>query len=315
MQQEWVSLRFQQFVTPETLERIHERIRQEARFHRALGDILDAASSVDQVVVSIDPETLDITDPEEAKRILMNSGTVIVSAGYATQVEHLIRVLAPTDAKIPRILLVHAHAEYNSGRYQHAIALAAEASLRSDELSVEDRVFLKTIQDGCDFQTGRITMDEFAKRLEQHTRSEAGGFDLSNRLQRIRYAIRSDRDPERRAALLAELCDLVEYISRSDDLSGALKIHARICLVEAEGHEFVLDSMREIAESRMKIDIGRVPDLRAMFRGQAARLQKWDEMSVAVLKDSIEVGNPYVVADAMLTRGNISYSVMSNQKA
>ena len=138
---------------------------------------------------------------------------------------------------------------------------------------------------------------------------------MSNRLQRIRYAIRSDRDPERRAALLAELCDLVEYISRSDDLSGALKIHARICLVEAEGHEFVLDSMREIAESRMKIDIGRVPDLRAMFRGQAARLQKWDEMSVAVLKDSIEVGNPYVVADAMLTRGNISYSVMSNQKA
>src|SRR6266404_1016372 len=128
-QQETVTIRFDGIVTSEAFELIHQRIRQEAQFQRKVNDILDAASSTERVVVRIDAQTLAVTDPQEAKRILISSGTAIVSAGYAREVKNLIKLLDDKDAQTPRILLVQAHAEFNLQRYESALALAREASL------------------------------------------------------------------------------------------------------------------------------------------------------------------------------------------
>src|SRR6266404_763195 len=312
-QQETIRIRFDQIVTPETLELVHQRIRQEAQFKRRVNDILDAASSTEQVVVRIDAETLAVTDPQEAKRILISSGTVIVSAGYAREVKNLIKLLNDKDAQSPRILLVHAHAEFNLQRYESALALVGEASLNLDDLSEEDRLFLQGIRDGSEFQTGRINITEFARRLDEISESEAGRFAISNRLNRLRYALLGERDLDRRATLLGELKGLVKEIDESD-LSGSFKIHARIYLVEAEGHQFIRDSLREIADSRIRLAVGRMTDFPSMLAAQGARLAKWDEQAVAVLKDAIEMGSPYLIADAMVTRGNISHGVLTNQK-
>src|SRR6266478_419999 len=46
-QQETITLRFDEIVTSETLELIHQRIRQEAQFQRKVNDILDTASSTE----------------------------------------------------------------------------------------------------------------------------------------------------------------------------------------------------------------------------------------------------------------------------
>jgi hypothetical protein len=51
-----------------------------------------------------------------------------------------------------------------------------------------------------------------------------------------------------------------------------------------------------------------------MFAAHGARLARWDEKAVSVLKDAIEMGSPYLVANAMLTRGNITHGVLTNQK-
>src|SRR5207248_6907824 len=109
-------------------------------------------------------------------RILISSGTVIVSAGYAREVKNLIKLLNDKDAQSPRILLVHAHAEFNLQRYESALALVGEASLNLDDLSEEDRLFLQGIRDGSEFQTGRINITEFARRLDEISESAAGRF-------------------------------------------------------------------------------------------------------------------------------------------
>jgi hypothetical protein len=233
-QQESITIRFNAIVAPETLEQIHQRIREEAQFQRKVNDILDVASSTEQIVVRINKDTLAVTDPREAKRILINSGTVIVSAGYAREVKNLIKLLDEEDAQTPRVLLVHAHAEFNLQRYESALALVGEASMNLDALSQEDRIFLQTIRDGSEFQTGRISITEFARRLDETSRSDAGGFALSNRLEQLRYNIFAERNPERRATLLSELEALVKEIVQSE-VSHSLKIHARTCWVEAEG--------------------------------------------------------------------------------
>jgi hypothetical protein len=51
-----------------------------------------------------------------------------------------------------------------------------------------------------------------------------------------------------------------------------------------------------------------------MFAAHGSKLAKWDEQAVAVLNDAIELGSPYLIADAMLTRGNVSHGVLTNQK-
>ncbi len=312
-QQETITLRFDEIVTSETLELIHQRIRQEAQFQRKVNDILDAASSTEPVVVRIDAETLAVTDPQEAKRILISSGTAIVSAGYAREVKNLIKLLNEKDAQSPRILLVQAHADFNLQRYESALALVGEASLNLNDLSEEDRLFLQAIRDGSEFQTGRISITEFAQRLDKISQSEAGRFAISNRLDRLRYALLAEPNRDRRSPLLSELQGVVKEIDESD-LSPSFKIHARICLVEAEGHQFVMDSLREIADSRIKLQLGRFTDFQAMFAGHGVKLAKWDEQSVAVLKDAIEMGGPYLIANAMLTRGNVCHGVLTNQK-
>jgi hypothetical protein len=255
-----------------------------------------------------------VTDSEEAKRILIDSGTAIVSAGYSSRVKDLVRLLDPRDAQSPSILLVRAHAESHLGRYQSATALLAEASLHLDELSDEDLFFLQTLRDICDFQTGRISISEFSQRLEQRVQSGNSRFALSDRLERIRYALNSERDLARRLPLLEELRHLVEGIVNSPDNSDALKIHARICWIESAGNQFVLDSLHEILESRLKLAVNRVPDFKGMFQAQAERLARWDEESISVVRDAAELGNPFLVAGAMVSRGNICYGVLTNQK-
>jgi hypothetical protein len=312
-QQERITIRFDAIVTPETLEQIHQRIREEAQFQRKVNDILDVASSTEQIVIRINKDTLAVTDPQEAKRILINSGTVIVSAGYAREVKNLIKLLDEKDAQTPRVLLVYAHAEFNLQRYESALALVGEASLNLDALSQEDRIFLQTIRDGSEFQTGRISITEFARRLDETSRSDAGGFALSNRLEQLRYNIFAERNPERRATLLSELEALVKEIVQSE-VSHSLKIHARTCWVEAEGHQFIRVSLREMGDSRIRLAAGLMTDFPSMFSLQAARLAKWEEQAVALLRDAIDMGNPFLVANAMLTRGNIAHGVLTNQK-
>jgi hypothetical protein len=311
--QEHVTLRFAMPLNAETLGEIHQRIAQDARFQRRVNDILDAASATDQVIISIDPAKLGITDSEEAKTIVINSGTAYVSAGYALQVKNLIRILHPKDAQAPRILLVNAYADYSLGRLQSCIALLAETSLSHETFSQDDQLFLKMLRDSCEYQLGRITMDEFLRRLEQQNRDNATGVALSNRLAQIRYAFYSEDSPERRTALVSELRSLVEAIVSSLHKSDVLKVRARIQLLEVEGNQFVFEFLRKIGDSRLKLAFGRAPDFHALFQAQIGELKDWEAKAACVIKDAIASGSPSLVAAAIITRGQFVCSVLANQ--
>ncbi len=317
--QETIAIKFYSSLTPEALEYIYQRISQEAQFQRKINNTLDIASSTEPIVVSIDPETLDITDPEEAKRILISSGTAIVSAGYVDQVKNLIRVLNSSDAQLPRILLVNAHAEYNQGRYKTADALLSEAALRLDELSAEDQLFLETLQDGCNYQTGQISISEFSQRLTERTQNDNSSFSLSNRLDQLRYTLFLERDFPRRIPVFEELKLLVNEITNSPDRADALKIHARICWAEAEGYQITLNFLQIAAEMRVKFASGSV-NWQEVFQAEetmgilSAKFTAWDRDTIKVIQDATSVGNPFLVANALVIRGNVYFLSLTTQK-
>jgi hypothetical protein len=314
LEQGTVTIRFSMPITPEVVEEIYECIYQEGLLQRKFNEVRDKASGGEQLVFSLNRETLDITDPQEAKRLLIKSGTALVSGGYVQQVKDLIRVLDPKDAQEPRMLLIQAHAETHLGRYKQAIALLAEASLHASELSDEDRNFLQVLQDSCDFQTGQINLSEYSRRLERLQGREDNPFTLSTRLHRLRYALQADRKSVNRAALLEELRLLVEEISAATDKSEEFKIHARSCWIESAGHQLVRDGLVEIAETRIKLEVGGGADIAAMLQSQDVRLREWEEATSKLLQDAGKLATYSLIASLMVTIGHIFYGVLTNQK-
>jgi hypothetical protein len=310
--QESVALRFQNILTAESLEQIHRRIQEGAQFQRGMTDLLGKASTAEQIVVSIDPETLKITDPAEAKRILLKSGTAIVSAGYISQVKNLIRLLNPEDAILPRILLVQAHAEYMQGRYQSAYAILSDVLLREDELSEDDRQFLKALRDGCDYQAGRITIEEFKARLNETAKHETGGFAVSYRIGRLRLAAIGEPDPARGPDLIEPLRSLVEEVVKSTDFSHSFKMYARVSLLEAEGYWLTRKSLIELGDAAVAHMLGHAPNLTAMLDKQKEHISQWEQAMGQALSEAIDLGNPLLLADAILVRSSVAFHVHNN---
>jgi Domain of unknown function (DUF4365) len=313
-QQESVSIRFESVLSPETIQEIHQRIRKEAQFQREVNNILDAATSTEPLVVGISPDTLNVTDPVESKRILLRSGTAIASAGYIEEVRNLIRLLSPKDAREPRLLLVRAFVEHILGRYHEVSAILKDISLRSNELSKDDQHIHRMLKDICEVQTGIIDIQEFTRRTEKQLEDGDTRFALSNRLTRLRYAVLTERNLDRRVALLQELGILVTDILNDSDSSDGFKVHARLNLLEARGYLLALTATSEIGEARLKLSLGIKTDLIGMLTEHTKQFQEWEQESTSVLRDAIAQGNPIFIASTLVVRGNISLTFLTNQR-
>jgi hypothetical protein len=314
-QQESVTIRFREVMTPEVIEEIYVRIRREAQLKNEVRELLGRAATAEQIVISINPETLNVTDPEQAREILLRSGTAIVSAGYTQQINSLVGLLNPNDAQLPRILLVRAHAEYMLGRYQASKALLADATLRRDELSEDDQQFLDVLKDGCDHQTGRLSRTEFLTRLEEHVNHETGGFAISNRLSRLRYAVISQPDTELRVGILQELRALVTGVVQASDNSHSFKLYARISLLEAEGNHLVITFLREVGEARLAVELGRPVNLAKMAEDFTGRIGEWEKEIDKALRDAMEIGHPLLSADTIVLKCFIAFNVLTNRRS
>lgn len=313
MNQKFVTLRFSRILTKETLEEIHERIRREAQFRRQITDILDAASNLENLIIRICPETLRITDPVEAKRILCRNGIAIVSAGYASEVKELIRLLSEEDLREPRVLLVLAHAEYTTGRYLNATASIKEASLRIEELSDDDQLFLQALGDACDYQTGKIDTSTLVERVTRSLKTTSSQFAIALKLNQLRHLLLNEGDIDRRGSMLTELQNLVEEIKTAKGYSAPFKLCARISLVEAEGYHLVFLTMRILSEARIKQSLARLRNLDSIVQTHPERLVRWQHDIDEILKDAVTQNHPLLLATALQVQVTIAVHYITNQ--
>jgi hypothetical protein len=160
MSQETFTIRFRNVLDATAVDSIHQRIIREARFSRRLSEAVARSATAEQVVVGINPQSLETSDPARIRDLLMSGGMTIVAAGFGRQVLDLAALLNLADRASPRIQMVFAYAHYTMGRYDQARGLAAEASLKIGALPPQDRNFLATIRNASDYQTGRISLEE-----------------------------------------------------------------------------------------------------------------------------------------------------------
>jgi hypothetical protein len=306
----FITLKFDRILTPELLDEIHSRIRREAQFHREIGNILTGAAHIENLIIRISPETLRVTDPGEAKQILRQNGIAIVSAGFASEVKNLARLLTDDDLRDPRVLLVLAHADYTTGRYFNARASLKEAELRINELSEDDRSFLQALGDGCDYQTGSIDTPTAIRRVTDRLKHSSTRFAIAFKLHQIRQVLFNETDIERRGLVLTQLQELVQQIKVSDDYSIPFRLYARIILTEAEGFQLVFRTLRVLGEMRIRRSL---PQLREAVEDHPQLLERWQFDINSILKDAVTQNHPLLLATALQVQVTIAVHYITNQ--
>jgi hypothetical protein len=302
MNQETVTVRFHDLLTPDALIHIHECIRREAQLNRRIQDMLGRASTNEQVTTSINPATLENTDPEEVKQLLLASGTTIVASGYASRVRSLVAALNPADSRMPRIQLICAYAEYTLGRFIAALGYLAEASLCLNELSPIDQQFHTHLREACEFQTGRISYSEYSERLEARVKQSEDGDTLTDRLNFLRHRIRAEQDLRRREELTGELRSLTTEMLSLPDVAKQLKLLARLLLFEAEGQLSHLKAFEKIGHTAMRHKLGYFINIQRLLQSQIELYETWEVKINSVLQDAIASNHPLLTADALLVR-------------
>lgn len=296
-QQQTVTLRFRHILTPNALDQIHDGIRREAQLLQHIHELLGRASSNERVVTAIDPTTLANTDPDHLYQLLLTSGTTIVAAGYARQVKDMAGVLNPDAAQSPRIQLIRAYAEYALGRYQLALGYIAEASLHLGELSSEDQQILTFVRDGCEYQTGRISLSELAARIDVRIKQGTGVIPVLERLNRKRIALLGEADIEQRGVLLKEFRGVVNEILTLD-VADPFKLLARLLLAEAEGHQSIVTSYSDIAQNNFLKALGLNINPEEVLDTQQENYYRWEDSLESLLRDAVASNNPLVFANA-----------------
>jgi hypothetical protein len=306
MQQNTISIRFHSFLTPTAIEDVYQRILKEERMHRRINDVLSAASNTETLAVGISPQTLNVTSPDEAARILLASGTLIVTAGYPEKVRSLAKLLDSDSEQLPRILLVRAYAEHILGRYQTALAFLSDAMLRENELSEDDKQFMHFLRDSCEYLTGRITKQDFITRINRPIKLQ-GHFAQSYRINQLRMSLFSTRDPSKRKGLIEEFHSLVKSIISDATSSDVFKLYARTMLLEAEGLDAASSLFMELAEAGVGIDLGKRPNIREMLERYEQRMRSWSTDAIQAIKDARRIGHNRLLAAGILTKSLVQY--------
>jgi hypothetical protein len=311
MSQGAFTIRFQNVLDGAAVDSIHERIIREAQFSRRISETVARSATSEQVVVGINPQSLETSDPVRIRDLLMSSGMTFVAAGFGRQVLDLAALLNPADRSSPRVQMVCAYAHYTMGRYDQARGLAAEASLKTGALPALDRNFLATIRNASEHQTGRISLEEYVRREEDQANEDADAH-VAHRLESLRFALIHEREPSQREPLIADLRRLVSDIQTNPAASDSFKLQARIVLLAAEGDELVVVLLHELVYARMRHGTQLPTGRRALdgARRMHQLLDQWRRQSDQAVQDAIGQSHPILIGDARAARVTVSCALL-----
>lgn len=310
MGQKTVTLRFRDVLTPEAVSEIHSRILQAGRLDRQIQEVLARADTGERVVLGIDAETLESSDPDRLAKLLLEGGTALVTAGCAAQVLEAATLLKSSARTASRVRLTCAYANYVLGRYHGALSDLADAGQARD-LSPDDRELIGFLRRAIDYQTGRIDHQEYLRRQQEWLQNASGPLALTVRLETCRHAIPAEPDEGRRRELVTELRAVVSEVQASST-TAAFKLQARLFLLHGEACDSILSFSHLMGLMKARRAMGRPADpseLREMMR---ERWPRWDAEALKALQEAAAMEHPLLVADALFTKAHVLLARLAN---
>lgn len=302
--QKQVGIRFIEILTPQTVDQIYDRILSENCMHRAVHERLARATIGEPVRISIDPESLVVSDPLEIYDRLLTSGLSIVSAGYGSVVLDQIELLSVKAARSPRIQLVKAYAMSTQGRYLGALSLLQEVALHEADLPNDDRRFATYLRDFCEYSAGMISLPEYGERQRRWENEGDGGYALAHRSLELYQRALAELNPILRKQLLADLRSVTSEMLRHDEIPAALKLEARIELLRIEGSQLSVRSLQEMFLGQGPKEIGR-REIQSALQPLEDLWPRWEEEAVDLTAQAVASRHPFVIAAALSTHAAI----------
>ncbi len=251
-EQKEVSLRFCNYVTPQTLLTIKERISKECRLMAQTHESLLKASSGDLVRVCIDTETLNSTDPNRLLTLILEQGISLVNSGHAIDVRKAIDGLNPSAVSLPRVQLVLGYVYYFQTKFVAALAALAEALIGQSQLSAEDRAFLKHLKNTCSYRLGQISYDEYMKRQEMLGEEATDAFKASILFDTLDKNLKSCTTTADRRLCVNHILEEVMQTSHNTKLSEILKIQIYSFWLQSEGFQICVEEHDRWAKVKMR---------------------------------------------------------------
>jgi hypothetical protein len=200
-----ITLRFTSPLTHKALGEVYERTLTEGRFFRNLHDTLARATEGEPVIVDINSSSLSITDPIQARDVLLASGNAIVAAGFPQEVLRLLALLDAQAKAMARIRLAAGYAYFTVGEHYSAIQNLKRALAAPQGLSNRERSFLATIIDAAEFHIGLIDHNSYQSRLQTRASTRMGLEAVEATQDSLYQRCIAEPDPRIRASLAKEL--------------------------------------------------------------------------------------------------------------
>jgi hypothetical protein len=302
-----ITLKFAERFTRETLNAVVDRVLREGRLHREIHDSLARSTGSEPVVISINAESLEITDPVRARTVVLVSGAAIVAAGYPKQALALVQLLESSIRDAPRVQLTAGYAEYTIGNYYSALGHVRSAMARSQELSRRDNAFLASLKDACEFTIGIIDVAMYQQRLTTRSHGLSGLEALEAQQDALYHEYNGETDFEKRADLAEKLRGITTRILNNNEANDAIKVGARLLLLYVEGVEANLGASQKLFSAEMRSFLFPTDSATILQNLQDARSShsRWETQSEQALKDAYELSHPVLIVQALMISLNI----------
>ena len=302
--QEWVALHFTARFDSAALPGVHARILKEGRLHRQIHDALAKATGSETVVVSIDSESLRITDPTRARDVLLASGAAIVAAGFPVEVLNLLRLLDAEILETARIQLTAGYAEFTRGDHYVALGHIRRALARKSELSARDESFLVTLRDAAEFHIGVIDAETYQRRLMTRSENLKGLEALEARQDALHNQYLAEKEGDSRAVILEQLRQVTAEILAHPDAHRGVKLDARLLLLFLEGMQANIQADETLfqAEIRQFLYPSDTEKAAENFENARRNQLQWEKRADEALWEAYDLGHPVLIVQALIIR-------------
>ncbi len=233
-----VTLRFNQILDEDAADKIHTQITKEGLFHRKIKEVFNS-NSEGNFRIELNPSSLEITDPKQAKNFLMYHNVELLNAGYENLILEKYNLLTDADKKNINLLLLKAAAEDSKGNYKTALDILGSIELLGETFTKKQTQFCEMIENNCNWKIGIISDEEHKNKLKDISERKTIENPILDEFNHLSSDFRGETHQENRVDKLEELRMLVDEILLHNEVSDETKTGIQITLLGCESEQFL----------------------------------------------------------------------------
>lgn len=296
-------------LSTDTLNEIYDRIMTHCRMRRDISDVLARETTSKTINFHISTDTLNVTDPEEIKNILLDSGFALVAAGYSQNVLDKLRMISLEAASNSLLKLLEAYANFQSGYYQKSWATTSDI-LAKASLDEMNKRFAQQLHLGSQQQLGLVSKEDFHQELNAIAKGTVAldvEVNFYNLLLKYRQLQWSDNK------VMNEIEEFKKGVLSDTEISTSTKLKIKSGYVEMIGMSLAQKMLNNALLNSARSKNPQLTNLRIQQQEiqEIERLSKyWIDETANIVSEAEASLHPLCLAEALTTHARIQTQLL-----